>query len=336
MSNQLKQSENKGVIIGKLKDKKIEFKKSKAGKDYAMGTLTVQVEDKHGIGEVRIKVMQMAKRKDGNDNGLYKALQTIDNEYKTIVSHGESIANTVQIDVTLEDNPYYVKAEDTVKEFTQLRAGLIKRVEDDAPHCSKMQIGGYLQEAMPQEDGTMKVKMISIAYGGTALPIELEIPKELVAPFQAKYYQGCTTALNFAMINTVVITTEEEEAEFGESLGITTEKRVKKNLVFGGTSVDMNGYKPEEIVQALKMRELELAKLLEEGRAKNTTQGGQAHGGIGAGFGTGGFGTGANGFGTDAFGSAAPATGANGFGTAAPTVAPTNNFVPSMDNNPFA
>ena len=307
-TNKLNQSANKGLVVGKLKDKKIEFKNSKAGKPMAMGTITVQVEDKHGVGEVRIKVMQMAQRKDGGENGLYKALQTINSEYKTITTHGESIADTISVEVSLEDNSHYVKAEDVVKEYVQLKAGIIKRVEADAPHCSKMQIGGYLAEMLPQEDGSMKVKIISITFRGDALPVDLEIPKELVAPFSAKYYAGCTTSLNYAMINTVVIEQEEEEVAFGESIGMTTEKRVKKNLVFGGTNVEANGYTAEGIQQALKMRELELNKKLEEGRAKNTSQGGTANGGFGAGFGQAGFGTGATvettisaGFGTGGF-----------------------------------
>lgn len=328
-TSKLTQSANKGLVVGKLKDKKIEFKNSKAGKPMAMGIITVQVADKYGVGEVRIKVMQMAQKKDGGENGLYKALQTIDAEYKTIVSHGESIADTISVEVSLEDNSYYVKAEDIVKDFTQLKAGIIRRVEPDAPHCAKMQIGGYLSELTPQEDGSMKVKIISITYRGEALPLELEIPKELVAPFSAKYYQGCSTSLNYAMINTVVITQEtEDEVAFGEGIGITTEKRVRKNLVFGGSNIEANGYTAEGIQQAMKQRELEMAKKLEEGRAKaGTNPSGASAGGFGAGFGQAGFGTGAD-FGNGGFGTPQP--------QAQPqtqTQQPTNPFA---TGNPFA
>lgn len=294
--NKLNPSENRGVVVGKLKSKKIDFKQTKDGRGYAMGTLSVQVEDKHGIGEVRVKVMQMAKRKDGGDNGLYKALQTINDEYKTIETHGESIADTVSIDVSLEDNSYYAKNEDVVREYTQLRAGIIKRMESDAPHCAKMQIGGFIQEITPQADSTLKVRIIGITYKGEAMPVELEVPKELSAPFGAKYYQGCTTALNYAMVNTLVIDNNEDEAEFGEGLGIVVEKRIKKNLVFGGAGIKPIGYKEEEIQNAMKMRSLELNRILEEGRAKNPTLGGANNGGFGDSFAAGGNGSGATGF----------------------------------------
>ena len=76
--NTVKQTENFGEVVGLLKKKNIKFGQSKiSGKNYANGSIEVEVENEFGTNVIKIDVMQMELKKDGDINKNYKALQTI-------------------------------------------------------------------------------------------------------------------------------------------------------------------------------------------------------------------------------------------------------------------
>ena len=79
----VQQTENKAYVIGVLKEKKIDFKVSSNGREMASGKLVVVCDTPLGKGEVEVKVMQFADKKDGTPNSLFKGLQTVQNEFKS-------------------------------------------------------------------------------------------------------------------------------------------------------------------------------------------------------------------------------------------------------------
>ena len=89
--DKLKQTRNEMLVIGTLKDKKLEVKTSSKGNQYITGHLTLNVVDKNGVGEIRVRVMQMATKADGTENKLYKGSVTVMNDYK--------IGDTVKVKV---------------------------------------------------------------------------------------------------------------------------------------------------------------------------------------------------------------------------------------------
>lgn len=288
-TQQLQQSNNEGIIIGKLKEKKIDFAVGKeSGKAYAKGTLTVVVNTADGINEIKVSVMQMALKKDGGENGLYKALQTINNEYKTIVDHGEELADTIKVKGSLEMNDYYNKNKDEVSSFLQVKGTIMERVDATSEHMAKFKIGGFIETITDKEDGTADVAMVSIAYGGKALPVTVTIPKEGVAPFKGMFYPQCTADLNFDLVNAVEVTKTVETVGWGQPFETVAEKRIRVNRAFGGNVLPV-GYTADQIVQVKNIRQQMLETMLAEGREKATQAPagnvGAPAGGFGVGFG---------------------------------------------------
>ena len=318
-NTQLQQSNNEGIIIGKLKEKKIDFAVGKeSGKAYAKGHLTLVVNTVDGINEIKVSVMQMALKKNGEENGLYKALQTINNEYKTIVEHGEELADTIKVKGSLEMNDYYNKNKDEVSSFLQVKGTIMERVDATSEHMAKFKIGGFIETITDKEDGTADVAMVSIAYGGKALPVTVNIPKEGVAPFKGMFYPQCTADINFDLVNAVVVTKTTETVGWGQAFETVAEKRVRVNRAFGGNVLPV-GYTADQILQVKNIRQQMLETMLTEGRekAKQAPAGntGAPASGFGVGFGApagqqpAGFGAG---FG-QGFGAPAGATGTNPF-----------------------
>lgn len=318
-NTQLQQSNNEGIIVGKLKEKKIDFAVGKeSGKAYAKGHLTLVVNTVDGINEIKVSVMQMALKKNGEENGLYKALQTINNEYKTIVEHGEELADTIKVKGSLEMNDYYNKNKDEVSSFLQVKGTIMERVDATSEHMAKFKIGGFIETITDKEDGTADVVMVSIAYGGKALPVTVNIPKEGVAPFKGMFYPQCTADINFDLVNAVVVTKTSETVGWGQAFETVAEKRVRVNRAFGGNVLPV-GYTADQILQVKNIRQQMLETMLTEGRekAKQALAGnaGAPASGFGVGFGApagqqpAGFGAG---FG-QGFGAPAGATGTNPF-----------------------
>ena len=267
----LQQSANAGIIIGKLKDKEITFGTGKeSGKAYAKGVLTVVVNTADGLNELKVNVMQMALKKDGNENGLYKALQTINAEYKTIIDVGEETADTIKIEGSLEMNDYYSKNRDEVVSTLQIKGAIINRVDASSEHMAKFKIGGFIETITDKEDGTADVALTSIAYGGKALPVSINVPKEGVGAFKGMFYAGCTAEINFDLINAIETSKKVDNVGWGVGLDIVAEKRVRVNKAFGG-NVLPTGYTQDQIVEVKKIRQQKLETILLEGKEKVST-----------------------------------------------------------------
>lgn len=291
-NNQLQQSINEGIIVGKLKEKKIEFAVGKeSGKAYAKGTLTVVVNTPDGVNEIKVNVMQMQLKKDGAENSLYKGLQTIQAEYKSIVEVGAETADTIRVKGSVEMNDYYNKNKDEVSSFLQVKGTIIERVDATTEHMAKFKIGGFIETITDKEDKTADVAMVSVAYGGKALPVVVTVAEQDVASFKGMFYPQCTAEINFDMVNAVVVTKTEQTVGWGQSFDTTAEKRIRVNRAFGGQVLPV-GYTADQIVQIKNIRQQALETMLVEGREKAksapaTNTGGAPAGGFGTGFGVG-------------------------------------------------
>lgn len=260
MENQITVCENKAYVVGKLKEKKINFL-SKDGKLMANGYLVVLTRTKYGVGEVRVSVLQNAITAEGKENSLYKALVTISNEYKSIVETGsEETADLIRVEGELVDETYYSPKKGDFIEKIGIKGTFINRISrtdktgKEIEDRSRVALEGYISEVVPVEE-ELKVTFISVGYKGAAIPVVGFVPKDLVIPFQNRHAVGQTTTLNFDIVNSVEIEEVQKEVGFGEALGETIQKETSKNLIIGGGAINYNGYTPEDIKQSLARRE---------------------------------------------------------------------------------
>lgn len=262
-NNQNNQTKNKAYIVGVLKEKKIEFKMSKTNKPMCTGKLIVEVDTELGKGEVEVKVMQMAEKSKGGENPLYKALHTINTQYKDKLSltSDEDVADTIRIEGSLEDGTYYSARKGDFVEKVDLKAFKIERVPAETTHCCKVAFEGYISSIKPVEE-ELEVEIVGIGYENIAVPVKGMIPKNLVAPFQSMYMVGCTTTLNIAILNQVETTEVQETVGFGQGIGEKIERTVYKRIIFGGDVVKMQGttgaINKEDVEKGLALRQAKL------------------------------------------------------------------------------
>lgn len=277
-----RQTENKAYIIGVLVEKKLNFGLSKSGKPMVSGHLDVETITPLGTGVVRVKVMQMAQKSNGQDNPLYKALYTVNQTYKAKIDIvGEEVADTVKIQGSLEDGTYYNTNKGDFVEKVELKQLFIERVPAETQHCCKVAFEGYLSKITPIENGSeLEVEIIGIGYQGIAVPVKATIPNDLVSAFQGKYMVGQTATLNIAFLNQVEVIEKEEEVGFGEGLGEKIERTVYKRIIFGGTKAifegQPNAISKQVVEQGLAIRENKLQedKVKAESKTGASMQGG--------------------------------------------------------------
>lgn len=261
------QTDNKAYVIGILKEKKIEFKVTTTGRQIAMGHLILIVDTSLGKGEVKVKVMQFADKKDGTPNSLYKGLQTVSQTYKSILEFGEENADTIKIEGQLEDNAYYSANKGDFVESLQIKGTFLNRVDASTPHCCKIGFEGCITSATPIAN-ELEVQIVGIGYEGVAIPVKAMIPENLVGAFQGKYQVGCTALLNIAILNVVEISQVQEEVGFGEGLGETIERHITKRIIFGGSNPKYAGtpgaISEDSVKQGLALRQARLEKRKED------------------------------------------------------------------------
>lgn len=279
--NTVKETENYGEIVGLLKKKNIKFGTSKNGKNYANGSIEVEVENQFGTSVIKIDVMQMELKKDGEENKNYKALQTINTEYKTIEENGKEDADTIQVFVKLEENNYFLDGE--IKEGMKLLASTnfdkrvfapIKRVDKSTEHKALISFGGMITKIIPNETtGELKVEVVGATYTGKAIKHKLDVSKELAQGFRGVYHEGSVTTLHYMPINAVEVEEVNRQVAFGVApsySGIT--KTTRKNLICGGDPVNYASDMTQEVVkQMLVLRENELETLKENANQRTET-----------------------------------------------------------------
>lgn len=263
----VQQTENKAFVIGVLKEKKIDFKVSSNGRQMASGKLVVICDTPLGKGEVEVKVMQFADKKDGTPNSLYKGLQTVQNEYKSVKEVGEANADTIKIEGSLEDETYYSDKKGDFVEKLQIKATFINRVEATTPHACKVGFEGCITKTTPVGN-ELEVEIVGIGYQGVAVPVTGLIPEHLVGAFQGRYTVGSTTSLNIAILNVVTTKEVQEEVGFGEGLGEVITTTTNKRIIFGGGMVKYQGtvgaIADETVKQGLALRQAKLEAKKEE------------------------------------------------------------------------
>lgn len=276
--NTVKQTENFGEIIGLLKKKNIKFGTSKEGKNYANGSIEVEVENQFGTNAIKIDVMQMELKKDGEVNKAYKALQTINEECKSIEESGKEFADLLQVFVKVEENNYYSDGE--VREGIKLIASTnfdkkaftpIKRVANKATeHKATISFGGMITKIIPNENtGELKVEIVGATYTGKAIKHRLDVSKELAQSFRGVYQEGCVTTLHYMPVNAVEVQEVKQQVAFGSAPTYSITNTTRKNLICGGDPVNYASDMTQEVVtQMLTLRANDLEKVKEDALKK--------------------------------------------------------------------
>lgn len=272
MSNttQLRQLQNTVEIVGTLKSKDLEVKTSRAGNQYMSGKLVVESVFDNKVQEQVVKVMVMATSK------LFKGIETVKNEYKTIEADGRENADRVRITGELKINRYYGQ-DGALREFNEIKGVFYNRLDpsNDQPDKAIASIEVIVDGFNPVLDkeqlptGEYNVTAFTVGWGNDVIDLKkLTIGAELAQPFMDLYTPGSTGRMNFKLNNYVVVQENTNAAAthgFGskETAGGTIEKYVSNIEIIGGDIpyFQQKEYTFEEIETAKKVKALVMQSL---------------------------------------------------------------------------
>jgi hypothetical protein len=274
-NQQLRQLQNTVEIVGTLKSKELEVKTSKAGNKYMTGKLVVLSKFDNKVQEQVIRVFIMASSK------LFKGVETVKNEYKTIEEHGEENADRIKVTGELKLNEYYGQ-DGTLRQFNEIRGVFFNRLDpandqpDKAIASIETVVEGYSEkmdkDGMPT--GEYDVRCFTVGWGNEVIELKnVVIGSELAEAFMNLYQPGSTGRLTFKLNNYVETIEKEEEIQeqpqhgFGSTEKVETSNIINKyvnNLEIIGGDVPFMGskeYTEEEIQAAKQVRALKLQEL---------------------------------------------------------------------------
>lgn len=277
----LKETTNNVFIVGQLVKKEFEIKdvdvKDKdgnvVGKEKAIsGSLILRTSDG---SEDEVSYYSKKMKKDGSgENSLFKGMETIMNEYKTIEQYPNE-ADVVKIGSGQFNVQDYKGKDGEVKTYSGIKANFANRVEqkdlETTPLESKFELEGIIYkmgEEMKKNEGTgnLKITLNVIGYEGTIIPVDLIVPKQIVEGFMSVgFYEGGFAKLVGKIINTKETIETVEKMAFGADNVRVVTTTISHKEVTGGNPLAMAiDFNQTEYEQAIAKRKLKLDKIKNE------------------------------------------------------------------------
>lgn len=267
----LHQLQNNVEVVGVLKSKELDLITTKSGKNFMSGKLVVQSEVDGKINEHLIEVFI------AESSNLFKGIQTVKNEYKTIDQDGIDNANRILVKGSLKlrefcNNQGNLIQYNVIRGMTFNRLGKIDMLEDKAVASIETVVEGLepvLKDQLPT--GDYFVKGFTVGWGEEVIEFkDVIVRKELAQALKDLYKPGSTGRLSFKLTryakdNEV---TQNPSVGFGTTVNIQNTfeatKSYERNIEVIGGDLPINGdraYTPELIALAKQARQLKLLDL---------------------------------------------------------------------------
>lgn len=279
----LKETMNNVFIAGVLVKKDLALKEvdkkdqdgNVIGKEQAIsGDLIVRTSDG---SEIEVSYFSKKMKKDGSgDNLIFKGLETVMNEYKTLEQFPNE-ADNIKIgsgQFTVQD---YKGKDGEVKTYSGVKGNFANRIEakdiEKTPLESKFEITGIITKIEDESfkgelSGNKKVTMNVIGYQGAIIPVVTIVPKAIAEPFMSiGFFEGGFAKLIGKLVNTKETVEIVEKMAFGADNVRLVTNTISRKEVIGGNPM---GTPPEHEVdeteynQALAKRKLKLDKIKNE------------------------------------------------------------------------
>lgn len=285
----MKETTNNVFVVGTLVKKDFEVKEidikengNVVGKDYAIsGSLILRTNEG---SEHEINYFSRQHKKDGGENNIFKALQTVSEEYKSLEHHPED-ADVVRIGAGQFRINDYKGQDGEVKSYVQINANFANRLSaeevEQTPQESKFEVEGVVETIKPEvikdnETGNLIVVVNVIGYESTITPVKLTVMKDMAEAFTgAGFFESGYAKFWGKSVNTKETETVVEKAGFGQDNVRVVTKTISRLEVTGGSPLGMpsdNEIKDDEYEQAKSKRKLKL----EEIKKKERNGGGSA------------------------------------------------------------
>lgn len=240
MTNKLPQLSNTVEIVGTLKAMDLKVLEGKVSKKkYVKGKVTVVSKSGNRVHEHVIEIFQMEKNKKGEVTKLFKGIQTMMAEYKSIDTHGEA-ADRIKVTGEVDINEYYGK-DDELKSFNQIKGVFFNRLDEttDQPDKAVASVEVVVKSFSihaDQETGEIlhhNVNAFTIGYNEKIIPFKRAIVSDQLADaMQSLYTDGSTGRLTFTINNYVEKVEKEVETQATTTHGFGAESTIEETRVF--------------------------------------------------------------------------------------------------------
>lgn len=277
MENQnieLRQLQNNVEIVGTLKSKELEVRTSKKGNRYMSGKLVIVCKFDGKIQEQTVRVFMMESSK------IFRGIETVKNEYKSIEEHGEENADRIRVIGELTLNEYYNQQGHLVQ-FNEVKGIFFSRLnpEDNQPDKAIASIETVVEGFVEKLDkdgfptGDYEVHGFTVGWGNEVIELKnVVVGKELAQAFMDLYQPGSTGRLTYKLNNYVEVEKIEEVQQpathgFGSTETVETSNVIRNYVnnieIIGGDMPFFSSkeYTPEEIENAKRVRSLKLQQL---------------------------------------------------------------------------
>ena len=267
----LRQAESTVVVKGILSEKNLKME-NKDGRKNIGGSLRIQTSPDNFVS---VTAWAAEKTKDGKENSIYKGLQTVMEEYKSVAEVGEEEATRVSI-TRGQLNPYQNQNKKTI---CGIRSNFFNRSRDDSMEAS-VSFEIYLTSITPEvytygenrgeETGRALVKGWFPTYNGIE-PIEAVAPVEdgiAEAFLDAGYQAGDTIELFGDIVNKKIEIKREIPVKIGKPKVETTTNYINEIVLTGASEPydESRAFPKEAIEKAIAEREIN-----ERNKENNTT-----------------------------------------------------------------
>lgn len=225
-------------IVAEIRIEESDFKKDGKTVEVIKGEIDIQVkEDVHTVSVFANKV-----NKEGKESGLYKGIQTMKNEFKSVAEYKED-ADKVRIETGKLGLNEYVGQDGLLKSYPQISANFINRLkatdtfEPKAKFTLEMCVAGVSEEKKNgEETGRAILKGYVSGYEGRVFPFETVVEGERAVDYvTGNYEKGSTVTVYGVIVNQKIVNTKEVEVGFGKPQEKIERKTVREYKVISGT-----------------------------------------------------------------------------------------------------
>lgn len=259
----LREAVNEVVIEGVVSE--INIEEMGEGNDVF---LTGEVLIKTGSDSVHtVNVFSKKFNKEGKESTIFKGLQTIKNEYKSIAKYGEE-ADRIRITTGKLGLNEYVGGDGEIKSYPQISANFINRLKagEEFNPRAEFEVEVVVKNIKPEikndeETGRAIVDAIIPVYGGKVIEFRLVATKENgVSDYLFNNVEkGQTITLYGEVVNQTIVERREVGTGFGKPQEKIKSVTVREFLITGGNPPldedDDKAYSKEAIKKALVERE---------------------------------------------------------------------------------
>lgn len=279
----MKETTNNVFVTGQLVKKDFEIKTvnvkdekgNVTGQDSAIsGSLILRTTDG---SEHEVNYYSRKTKKDGSQNGIFKSLETVKNEYKSLEQFPNE-ADFVKIGAGKFRVNDYKGKDGEVKTYIQTNANFANRLSakeiETTPMQATFEIEGIIdsvKEEMYKNEptGNYRITLNVLGYESEIVPVTVVVLKEMVEAFaSAGFFEGGFAKFTGKLVNTKETVEIVEKMAFGQDNVKVVDKIVSRFEVTGGNpmgmpiehEIDDSAYEQAKSKRKLKLTEIKNAQ----------------------------------------------------------------------------